>query len=366
MSKVVKRADADGDAPLKIEGMSFLWRMGCVVRPEVLLSEAGRTGRSKEKYLDLTDVDVLGYQFDGLLNLRTICLDCGAGSARSPMDRAFWLRGLKEAMALDQVICVVGRNIEEEHRFAALRFGVQLVHASEFSALVTAIANGLPMYDFSSYYAENDAWAGYTKNIPGTLHDFLLKDNWQRDWNRIPVTVPGQLRRWGANLDLSKPLHQHGLIELGLLLSVGLTKLAVQLFKSKPGDLRSAVRTAVLGGDRQSRVIDQMIRLLDDIQASKEVKSSLFANGNRFEVPYLTELIDLLFRFETRISKAIAVPRCIQSLQLARLSGDIARYPEFLGNEADPVTVKLALDVFRYLRVASETKADFSKLFGSV
>ncbi|OWU66037.1 MAG: hypothetical protein CBB60_001600 [Armatimonadetes bacterium Cent15-Ar3] len=354
------------DAGLKIQGMGLLWDAGFVVRPEVLLSEPVKSsGRTRNQYLDVTDVDVLGYQFDSLLSLRTVCVDCGAGTSRSPMDRAFWLRGLREAMGMDQVMCVVGRPIEEEHRFAAHRFGIQLIHSEEFPDLISKLTDQRRLVDFSRYYQANLDWSTYTGNIPGTLHDFLTKDNWQRDWSRIPVTVPGQLRRWTANLDFRSDVQEHGAIELGLLLSIGIVKLAYQVTRTKPSDFKNAVRTSVLGGDRQTKVIDLVLKALEDLEPGTSGEQSLF-QSTKFEVPFLPELLDLVSRFNARPAKASRIPRYIQSFQLARLAGDIRQYPQYLGTESDAISLKLALDVFRYMEKAGELRGDLKKLLGEL
>ena len=51
---------------------------------------------------------------------------------------------------------------------------------------------------------------------------------------------------------------------------------------------------------------------------------------------------------------------------LAQLAGDIKAYTTYLDQPVDRVTLKLALDVLRYLRVASDSPADIMTFLSDV
>lgn len=364
MKKVIKK---DNDSDIKIKGLAVLWSMGYTVRPELLLAqESGRRSAAKVKFFDLTDVDVIGYKFDRALNRTTMCIDCGSGKNRSPIERAFWLKGLQEALSLDKTISVVGRRIEEEHRIAAYSFDVVLFDVSEFDEYAKNYVGQIEIDLFYNYYEQYEQWESYIAKMPGMFYDFFRKDNWQRDWHRIPVTVPGQLKRWQANIKLDDPVHQFGLFELATLLSIGLVQMCIFHFETKPEDIREATKQYLYGGARSSKMIERLLKVLQESdRKNAELTGRVFDENANIEVEFFGELIEIASRFTKNICDARLVPQCIQAMQLARIDTSIINFQEYSYSKLDfsPITVKLSLDVFRYLRNASDSKEDFQKMF---
>lgn len=361
------------DASVKASAMSLLWGLGYVVRPELILSEPrARTTTRRAGYLDLTDVDVQGYTFSPLLKMQMVAVDCGTGKHRAAMDRVFWCRGLMEATGLEQSVCVVGRNTEEEHRLAANKLDVILVSTAEFQALAGSLLgrNGGP--DLAPYYRANTDWLKWLAQSQTPFAGYLLRENWTREWDRLPVALPIQLKRWGVKFNPSMELHQFTFFEVALLLALGLVRMGAYLTLARPDDFAGAVYSYVLGGGRRAGLFRSLIQRVENVglqsrdEQPRQDKPNLEVNSQQADIPHFTELLDLTQRLVTRAGAARHVPRYIQALQLARLNGSIQDYPAYLTEAPDAIVLKLSVDVLRYLRLTGGYPPEASQIFDNV
>jgi hypothetical protein len=357
------------DSQQKTDSLSLLWALGYVVRPELILSEARTQSASRRSaYLDLTDIDVVGYAIGPLLRMDMVSVDCGSGRHRSPMERVFWAKGVMEALGLQQSICVLGTKTEEEHRLAADKLGVTLVSGGEFKNLCDSLVGKCTLHDFTRYYDAYSDWLSYLVQNRNSFSEFVLRDNWAREWDRIPLTLPGQLRKWGAKLDPGRKHHLFTFLELALILSIGLMRVATHIALVQPMDFEGAVYNSVLGGGRRTELVQSLLRTVNEFRSKVLQSQTLFDGSDRSEVaiPHFSELLDVIQRLVSKIGLARQVPRYIQAFQLAQISGSIERYPEFIGGTPDAVVTKLALDVIKYLRLSSDAKSEISDVFSRI
>lgn len=348
------------DAAIKASAMSLLWSLGYVVRPEVMLSEPRqRTVAHNAKYMDLTDIDVIGYQFGPLLRMDRIAVDCGSGKKRAAMERVFWMRGLMEAVGLSHGICVIGHNTEYEHRVASEKLSVTLISKDEFQALQIELLNRTQPTDLSQYYFENSSWLAWLNSQQSPFASFILRDNWVRDWDRLPVSLAAQVRRWEVRLRPERPEHLFCFFELAILLSIALVRMASYLLYTRPSDLPDATYRYVLGGDKRVGLLRSIMHKMSAINGTTDVDSgSADREPMSLTVPYFAELLDLTDRLMSRAGASRHVPRYLQAMQIARIAGSVEDFPRVLGSTPDQYSTKLALDVMRYLRVAGECNPD--------
>ena len=357
------------DTAIKIEAMSLLWDLEYVVRPEVLLSEPRyKTPARREGYLDLTDIDVLGYSFSPLMQMQTVAIDCGAGKKRSAMERVFWVRGLIESIGLQQAIAVIGHNTEEEHRLAADKMNVVLVSAQEFKNLSASLLGRTKPTNLEPYYTENTKWLQWLALSQTPFAGFIMRDNWTRDWNRIPVAIPVQLKRWGVKIVPDNMNHQFTFLEVALLLSIGLVRMAAYLTLVRPNDFGNSVHDFVLGGGRSAKLFHSLLKKVDQVGGQAGILPGLVEPSGITDtrVPYFDELLDLTDRLVKNAGAARSVPRYLQAFQLARIDGAITNYPNYLGGSPDVLVTKLALDVLKYLRVAGNTTPEVAEIWSHI
>ena len=353
------------DQGIKLQSMSLLWELGYVVRPEVVLSERRRSTGPRTTYLDVTDVDVMGYRFDPLLAFETVSVDCGSGQKRSGMDRAFWCAGMMKATNARRVICVVGKNVEEEHRRAALKLGVVLTSIGDFSELCESIVGQNRRLDFTPYINGTDEWLEYLSNTDDRLSFYLARDNWARDWSRVPTQLPALLRRWQVNVDLSKPLHKFGLMECAVMVGISIVMMSNHMLVTRPRDLRGAVRNYVLGGQQRSAMIDSLAKRVAELDVKLGIQPLLFEESqSAVNIPNFDHLLDVTDRLTKKPRAAQHVPRYLQAIQLAQLHGDPRNYSEWLGDREDPLVSKFAIDVLDYVAKTSHTRGAIKDIFG--
>ena len=360
---------ASKDTAIKIEAMSLLWALEYVVRPEVLLSEPRfRTSAQREGYLDLTDVDVLGYSFSPFMQMQTVAIDCGSGKRRSAMERVFWVRGLIESIGLQQGVAVIGHSTEEEHRLAAEKMDVVLVSAQEFKNLSSSLLGRTKPMNLEPYYVENTRWLQWLAQNPTPFASFVMRDNWTRDWNRIPVALPVQLKRWNVRLTPSNANHQFTFLEVALLLSIGLIRMVAYQALVRPDNFPGSVHDFVLGGGRSAKLFQSLLKKVDQVGGQSNVLPGLAEPSSLPDtrIPYFEELLDLTDRLVKNAGAARSIPRYLQAFQLARIDGSITNYPAYLNETPDVLVTKLALDVLKYLRVAGNSSPDVAEIWDQI
>jgi hypothetical protein len=265
----------------------------------------------------------------------------------------------------------VGRETEEEHRIAAHAMDVILMSASRFEEISKLSSVPAAPTIFETYYARNLEWLSLLGNASSGLSTYILKDNWSREWDRMPVQLPAQLKNWKVNLDISKPVHRFGILELAILLSISLVKLASTMLLVAPSDLTGSVQGFVLGGLKRYKLIESLMRRAEQLAAKGNGQQQLdlpegVNSVGPLSIPYISDLLDIVHRFNLRPVAASQVPRYLQAFQLAQLGGDISKYEFYLGRQADPFSSKLAIDVVRYLGVAGECRMQLMPLFDAV
>lgn len=350
---------ADQDSLIKIKALQLLYGLGYVVRPEVVLSQKRSEKASRRSaYVDLTDIDVAGYAISPLLQMETVAVDCGSGRGRAAMERVFWTRGVMDAAGISRSLCVVGRATDEEHRSVAHRLNTILLSAPDFDQLTDSLLGQGTRIDFSQYYDQNLRWLDLLSQGHSLLGQALLKDNWAREWERLPVTLPAQLKRFPTSLSPKSDLHRFAFLEIATLLSIGLVIMASSMAAIRPDDFETAVRIYVLGGGKRTQLARSLLRKLDQLEAKGVGDPSLpeIPGAAAFDIPHFSELLDVTSRLANRAGAARFVPRYIQAIQLAALKGEVAAFREMLLAPEDPFVTKLAVDVIRYLRQAGSVE----------
>ena len=80
----------------------------------------------------ITDVDVLGVKIDSTGKPRRVIFDCKTLGKTSPINRAFWARGLMSFAACDEAFIVLRKRASEAHRLSARQINVHLFDENQF------------------------------------------------------------------------------------------------------------------------------------------------------------------------------------------------------------------------------------------
>lgn len=109
----------------------------------------------------ITDVDVLGVAInDNATHQRTI-FDCKTQNKMSPINRAFWAKGLMDYIGCSESFVILKKRAPEAHRLSAKTIDVHLFDEKQFSNF--AESSSLEFATDFSYSAHIDNWINLQK-----------------------------------------------------------------------------------------------------------------------------------------------------------------------------------------------------------
>ncbi len=127
----------------------------------------------------VTDIDVVAHDYSINFHHRRIYAECKGGKNRSPLDRAVWIRGIKEAIAADFAYLVLERCDGSTAGFAK-SLGVEILQVPSLVTLETALNIG------------KNFWPGRSNLLAYTKADDLIK-------RTIGRNTRGGLSEWLLN-----------------------------------------------------------------------------------------------------------------------------------------------------------------------
>jgi hypothetical protein len=256
-------AREDRDGSQKLDALRYLVVTGSVPWLEVPVTSAVELG-SQEKLL--TDVDVLGLYLrpDGSIS-RTL-VDCKTRKM-PPIERVFWLAGLKAYLRADEGIAILSRRAEKAHRLSAKVVGVRLFDHSSFLDYASAAA---PIFArICSYACEGEAWFRIRERPPriASIQQLL-----RRATAEIPLSsevakpfrrLIASLREARGELDPAKDVHMAVFTETVLAASVLFVRLLGELrtlydLDDTRDELISVLRFYVWGGPEGVTMFQRM------------------------------------------------------------------------------------------------------------
>lgn len=197
------------DAQQKLKAVRYCVALGLVPHMEVVVRFLGDTSDSP---CDLTDIDVLGIMPGAEAPSLRVIFDCKTLNKMSPINRAFWAKGLMTVTHSSEAFVILSKPAIEAHRLAGNSFGVRLFSEKLFDTFATSAS---PDYLVPNSYLENiDCWAKLTvirKNFPA-LEDLLAFLNstalLQLNGAQGIRTLMAHMKHAAGELDPSKDLHR--------------------------------------------------------------------------------------------------------------------------------------------------------------
>lgn len=142
------------DTHQKIKAVRYCVALGFVPHMEVIVRFLGDTSDSP---CNLTDIDVLGIMPGSESPSLRVIFDCKTLNKISPINRAFWAKGLMAVTHSSEAFVILRKPAIEAHRLAGNSFGVRLFSEPMFDKFATSAS---PDYLVANSYLENiDSWA---------------------------------------------------------------------------------------------------------------------------------------------------------------------------------------------------------------
>jgi hypothetical protein len=313
----------------------------------------------------MTDLDVFAAVPDDFVGYRHVVIDCKTLSRESPVNRAFWVRGVVERMGADHGICVLKKNaIEADHKLMANRLGVVLLGEDEFEIYARAMA---PRYDTHVGFTANiDSWEAMFAiptrypALDSTLR-FVRSGYWMDveagEACRKTIASLAEVR---GELDPSKAEHVALVVDIAALLARALALLSSYLFRAylhprSQHDLEEATKMVLYGGRDAYEHRNQLYRLLKERTAGGESSAMELTLP---EWPRFVQLIRQLLDSPPASSRA---PLILREVAFARLHGATDfTFARSLCKE-DPQAGRFAVLILGYVVKAARLPAQFSQ-----
>lgn len=197
------------DTQQKIKAVRYCVALGFVPHMEVVVRFVADTSESP---CDLTDIDVLGIMPGAEAPSLRVIFDCKTLNKMSPINRAFWAKGLMAVTHSSEAFVILGKPAIEAHRLAGNSFGVRLFSEPLFDKYATSAS---PNYLVANSYIENiDSWAKLAdvrRNYPA-LNDLLTYLNstalLQLSGTQGIRSLMSNMRHISGEMDPSKDSHR--------------------------------------------------------------------------------------------------------------------------------------------------------------
>jgi hypothetical protein len=143
----------DRDRFQKELSVNFCLARGMVPFLEVVVPSISELSDTTEV---LTDLDVVGVEFIYDSRIRRVFFDCKTSAKMSPVNRAFWARGVADYTRCDEAIVFLKTRAVHNHRISTLKIDVDLHDEASFRDLGTTLDPAFGK--ISSYQASIDRW----------------------------------------------------------------------------------------------------------------------------------------------------------------------------------------------------------------
>lgn len=197
------------DVNQKVKAVRYCVALGFVPHMEVVVRFLGDVSESP---CDLTDIDVLGVRPGAESPSLRILFDCKTLNKMSPINRAFWAKGLMSVTNSSEAFVILSKPAVEAHRLAGNSFGVRLFSEALFDKFASSASSD---YLLPNSYLENvDSWtklAEIKKHFPqlAELLDFLCSSALLQTNGAHGVrSLMSHIRHASGELDPSKAAHR--------------------------------------------------------------------------------------------------------------------------------------------------------------
>lgn len=334
----------DQDLSLKLRFRRLLFCQGYWTPIEVELSYYEEEGTALKRR-SLTDLDVLGIRYSGLLLPHKIIGDCKSGKNVSDVSRMFWIRGVVDYFGANQGY-YLRPKIDSHARGLAPRLGISAMDEDELTATEIALnvnTLALPLADIQVQEAINDLWGvdiakGHKPNEDELklkrAYSFLTYGYWYIEAFRSLLMLIQRFTTIARLLDPASPKHV-------LLAFTGAERMGLSLLdiaahvRAQGGDAVKLARTYIYGGALGLRDKEKFFELLRRVAPQ----------APDLDPPFLPDILEVLGRLLRNPSGASDVLRHLMAAYLWCAHLGNKSLPSLPGGDGNTAALVLAKDI---------------------
>jgi len=182
----------------------------------------------------ITDIDVLGLAPNSTGLFQNVIGDCKTLKNQSPINRAFWIKGLMNYFSSNHGVVLLLKPIESEHKLLANELGVSLLSEEDFKTF--SIATSSQEVIKNAAIAKYELWDIYF-DIPNRLPNLLLLHQYCRSgfWNERDYNIRlrhsiARLRKVGNEMNPENVLCMFLFLEMSSQFSIAINALSITIF----------------------------------------------------------------------------------------------------------------------------------------
>ncbi|MHA3019664.1 hypothetical protein ACXPWS_05265 [Mycobacterium sp. BMJ-28] len=288
----------------------------------------------------VTDLDVLGISLDPSLVPRRSIGEVKSGSSKStprPLDRALWLRGLREVVGAESAEITTAFRATSVVRDACRRLGVTIQHLDELALRESR----LRINDVEDVGSQGETVAlrrafvaSFVKSDPmlERAYWFLVSEVWFLDCFDALKRTLGLIRQLSKIWPPESDVEANGVARwfLAEAVSIAMVNLAIVAGQANTMDPKSFLATAMAklsSGDipfhamraLSDRVDEYVGKLLASLNAPPEMQANALGAFLPSPPDYADPLLELISRFATEASATARLPRQLDAILFERL-----------------------------------------------
>lgn len=349
----------------------LFWSWGYLTHYNVKLFDPRSAGSARE---ELTDVDVLGHKVSPNLHEERVCGDCRTLKGMSPINRAFWQRGVMDYLRISRGYIVVRKPPTENHKQTAHDLGITLFDDQTFDIYRSKLGL-IPKLDTMKMF-KKESWDYFQNNIPSrqglsSLLSYRYYGYWTDRPNRaLRFTL---MEVFGARdkLDEKQKHHIALVLDSATHFSSSFLSMIAELFQihavtDNKELLDDYLKAYIYGGREVYAHLNQITKKL--IQLKQGDQNTLYKEEEGKERPTdlsLPEWDTFLQLYRTLLEApgiAVEVPRILRFALFERIlyNNDSVKLMDAIPNITTHA-VKLSADVVTYFLKASQLLQKFGK-----
>jgi hypothetical protein len=346
----------DADAGLKRETAKWFWRMGSSTLLTVRLSTY--ESKPRGRIVELTDLDVLAIEVGQDFGVRFRTAECKSGKAGAR--ELFWLRGVSTFFGADESYLVLGQDKLRTKAVRGLADSLDLgvIARSDFPTLFETYPESQSdlerlLFDEERIEVAERRLATLDKRLD-KFNDYLRRLYWQMPPYRHLQLGVAYLDHARPQLDFKHPLHVALFIELVYRQCLAIFNACQAVIRGGVGSPGDHLPAYLHGGEAGLREATRRIEAAEQVQKELEGEQRVdLVNVFNAMPAYYPDLLEVVTRICRRPRHANSMLRHLQVARSVALFRDSAAVSGLLGDEYDPIAVKLVHDVVGFLAKAA-------------
>jgi hypothetical protein len=347
----------------KLDMRRAFWAMGASTRLDVKLSALARpeTTKSRSGTEEWSDLDVLGVEYAPMAGLLYAVADCKTTKLRAT-ERVFWLRGIADLFHAQSAYLSRDAALPAAARQLALRLDIKAIDSRDrINLLDQAGTARLPK---AGRFLEGETvrrWDRMLVTIPadiGKLARYRRSHYWVFPARRNLLQLPGYLQPHVKIFDVQQRWAQALVVDLAWLYLLAILQALEEVTKLHLSEFASSLEQVMVGGEAELRDKQALFKALIGIVGEQRMLRA----GMSVVPPWFGELVDVATRAARRRAHATEALRILEFTGVETIANQGVSWRRAFP-DSDPLDMKLASDVVRFICRSTGLSADFVKAF---